>query len=289
MKIKRLIHSGDDISRLAEDLDVPTDVLERDYLLMAIAAELTMAFPTQICFKGGFVLRHSLGFDRLSGDIDATRSSPPKHKFAADEIKTAIQAAARRINFAINVPDPETDSAFGLDFDSIAFTGLTANKGFVDVEISYREKLCRLPEDIEIGPPFYEPFKVPAMAPSEMMAEKVRALTQRLKHHDLADAGYLDPGLRPRSERARRRRLERQRATVSPERLRCLAPTLVPGEGRDRLEHDRDVVRSHEPRHAGERLARRRHVTAVQPARDRTRLVYGRGRYARHGLESRNA
>ena len=191
MKLKRLIHSDDDISRLAEDLDVPTDVLERDYLLMAIAAELTMAFPTQICFKGGFVLRHSLGFDRLSGDIGATRSSPPKHKFAADEIKTAIQAAARRINFAINVPEPETDSASGLDFDSIAFTGLTANKGFVDVEISYREKLCRLPEDIEIGPPFYEPFKIPAMAPSEMMAEKVRALTQRLKHHDLADAGYM--------------------------------------------------------------------------------------------------
>jgi hypothetical protein len=56
---------------------------------------------------------------------------------------------------------------------------------------SYRESVCRTPERIDVGPPFYEPFKIPAMVPSEMMAEKVRALAQRLKHPDLADSGFM--------------------------------------------------------------------------------------------------
>lgn len=191
MMIRRLIHSDDDLLALAEQLDKPPEILERDYLLMAIAAELTMQFPEQLCFKGGFVLRHSLGFDRLSVDIDATRHTPPKHKLEADDVKSAIQQAARRINFNVKVPEPQHDSATGLDFDNISFTGLVSRDGFVDVEVSYREAVCRPPEDIEIGPPFYEPFKVPAMVPSEMMAEKMRALAQRLKHHDLADSGYV--------------------------------------------------------------------------------------------------
>lgn len=191
MSVRRLLHTQDDLLRLAERLDRPPALLERDDLLTAVAAELTLAFPGQLCFKGGFVLRHSLGFDRFSGDIDATRHQPPKHKFDSEDVRTAIRSAGRKIRFSVKVPEPLTDSAFGLDFDNIEFKGLLAQAGSVDVEISYREGICHEPDNVEIGPPFYEPFTIPAMTPSEMVAEKLRALAQRIKHHDLADVGFM--------------------------------------------------------------------------------------------------
>lgn len=44
---------------------------------------------------------------------------------------------------------------------------------------------------IGIGPPFYEPFEVLTMDPSEMAAEKLRALAQRIRATDLADLAVL--------------------------------------------------------------------------------------------------
>jgi predicted nucleotidyltransferase component of viral defense system len=191
MTIRRLIHSDDELLALAEQTGQSPEILERDYLLMAVAAELVESFPGALCFKGGFVLRHHHGFDRISGDIDATRQNPPKHKLDAGEVAEAIENAARRINFKVRVPEPQSNSGTSLDFDNINFRGLVSDSGFVDVEVSYREGVCRTPEDITVGPPFYEPFKIPALVPSEMMAEKLRALAQRLKSSDLGDSGFL--------------------------------------------------------------------------------------------------
>lgn len=49
----------------------------RDFALVTLAGELSEAFPGQLVFKGGFVLRHAHGHLRFSKDIDATRHAPP--------------------------------------------------------------------------------------------------------------------------------------------------------------------------------------------------------------------
>lgn len=76
---RRLIHNEYDLQELAEQLDRPIELIERDFALVTVAAHLADQFPGQLCFKGGFVLRHVRGSSRFSADLDATRTNPPKH------------------------------------------------------------------------------------------------------------------------------------------------------------------------------------------------------------------
>jgi predicted nucleotidyltransferase component of viral defense system len=185
------VFSGDDLRDIAETSKRPVSEVERDCLLVTIARDLSNEFPDQLCFKGGFVLRHVLGQDRLSKDVDATRDNPPGHKLDAVAVAAAVRAAGRPLAYRLKVRQPATDSGRSLDFDSIAYEGPCGGRGYVSVEISYREAVVLQPVQRLIGPPFYEPFPVPTMADSEIVAEKLRALAQRLRPTDLSDIAYL--------------------------------------------------------------------------------------------------
>lgn len=50
----------------------------RDFALLTLAGELSLNFPGQLVFKGGFVLRHGHGHLRFSTDADATKDNPPR-------------------------------------------------------------------------------------------------------------------------------------------------------------------------------------------------------------------
>lgn len=187
--LRRLIHSDADLADLAEQLAVPAAELERDFLLVSVAAQLHGDFPGALCFKGGFVLRHVHGQTRLSQDIDATRMAPPRHKFDADDIRRSIERAGSKL-FRVRARDPETDSARSLDFGNISYHG-PLGRGKIAVEVSYREGLVLAPVPAEIGPPFFEPFDVPVMAADEIVAEKLRTLVQRRRPTDLSDLAFL--------------------------------------------------------------------------------------------------
>lgn len=60
------------------------ELVSRDFALLTIVINLAAAFPRQLVFKGGFVLRHVHGVMRFSKDVDATRAQPPQHKLDAD-------------------------------------------------------------------------------------------------------------------------------------------------------------------------------------------------------------
>lgn len=97
---RRLIHNEYDLQDIAEHQDRPIELIERDFALVTVAAHLVDQFPGQLCFKGGFVLRHVRGHTRFSGDLDATRTNPPKHKIAATEIAEVDQTSHRRADAA---------------------------------------------------------------------------------------------------------------------------------------------------------------------------------------------
>jgi predicted nucleotidyltransferase component of viral defense system len=189
MTLRRRIHTDADLADLAESLGIPADELERDFLLVTIAAQLHGDFPGAFCFKGGFVLRHVHGQRRLSVDIDATRHSPPRHKLETDDVRRSITRAGGNL-FRVRVADPETDSAQSLDFDRVSYTG-PLGRGIVAVEVSYRESLVLDPIPAQIGEPFFDPFFVPVMAPDEIVAEKLRTLAQRRRPTDLSDLAFL--------------------------------------------------------------------------------------------------
>jgi predicted nucleotidyltransferase component of viral defense system len=173
-----------ELQDVVEALDQPADLVARDFALMTIAARLTEIYPDELCFKGGFVLRHVHGHQRFSRDIDATRTKPPKHKLDAESIAHEISRASGTLMTFKPAP-PETDSARSLDFNRIAFSGPFA-EGLVSVEISYREDVHD-PQVEWIGPPYFEPFPITVLSLDEIIAEKLRTLCQRTRATDLAD------------------------------------------------------------------------------------------------------
>jgi len=188
--MRRLVHTPDDLRDLAEAQNLPAELIEKDYVLVSIAAKLASDFPGQLCLKGGFVLRHVHGFTRMSRDVDGTRHSPPKHKLEAEAVADSIRGLKRFAGVSVNVPEPATDSARSLDFDGITYRGLIGSD-VVSVEISYREALSLDPEPAWIGEPYYERFQVLVLAPAEIAAEKLRTLAQRLRPSDLSDLARL--------------------------------------------------------------------------------------------------
>jgi predicted nucleotidyltransferase component of viral defense system len=123
-----------------------------------------------------------MGQQRLSKDIDATRTAPPMHQLDSRHVASSIQQSAREV---------ATDSGSSLDFDSIRFEGPCGTRGDIAVEVSYREAVVLDPLLPSIGSPFYEPFAIPVMQPAEMVAEKLRTLAQRHRPTDLSDLAFL--------------------------------------------------------------------------------------------------
>lgn len=187
---RRLIHNEYDLQELAEQQDRPIELIERDFALVTVAAHLVDQFPGQLCFKGGFVLRHVRGHARFSGDLDATRTNPPRHKISAPEIAEVMRRATDEPMLRIDPGVPATDSQHSLDFDQIAFH-TPHHDGQIAVEISYREAVVDEPDAVDVGPPYYAEFQIPVLTLEETIAEKLRTLLQRQRPTDLSDLALI--------------------------------------------------------------------------------------------------
>jgi predicted nucleotidyltransferase component of viral defense system len=185
-----LIRNEFEFQDLVDSLERAPELVIRDFALMVVAARLLDALGEALCFKGGFVLRHVYGHERFSKDIDATRINPPKHKLDAEVVKAEIEAASMSNLLTVRARSPATDSKQGLDFDSVAFRG-PLGEGSIAIEVSYREDVILGPAWVEVGPPYYEPFRLPVMQLDEIVAEKLRALAQRVRPTDLADVAQI--------------------------------------------------------------------------------------------------
>jgi predicted nucleotidyltransferase component of viral defense system len=203
---RRLIHNEYDLQEIAEQEDRPIEMIERDFALVTVAAHLVDQFPNQLCFKGGFVLRHVRGSDRFSADLDATRTNPPRHKIAASDIAEAIRRATDEPILRIDPGVPATDSQHSLDFDRIVFH-TPRHDGQIAVEISYREAVADEPEWAAIGPPYYAEFQIPVLSLEETVAEKLRTLLQRQRPTDLSDLAMILGEYGDQLDRAHVRRL----------------------------------------------------------------------------------
>jgi predicted nucleotidyltransferase component of viral defense system len=182
---KLRIRTEFELEDLVDRLGRAPDLIARDFALMAVAARLSDTYAGELCFKGGFVLRHAHGHERFSRDIDATRVQPPKHKLDAAEVTEEIRQASIGSLVTLKPQPPITDSRRSLDFDHIDFNS-PLRAGRVSVEISYREDVLD-PREEHIGPPYYDPFPISVLSLDEIIAEKLRALCQRTRPTDLAD------------------------------------------------------------------------------------------------------
>lgn len=186
----RRIRDEFELRDLIDSLGRDADLVERDFALVTIAAGLAREYGTALCFKGGFVLRHVYGHERFSKDIDATRINPPKSKLDSIEVAQTIKMAGIKNLLTLNPGTPATDSGNSLDFDTVQYAG-PLGRGQVSVELSYREDIVEPPDIVTIGEPYYEPFEVPVLQLDELVAEKLRALAQRVRPTDLSDTAMI--------------------------------------------------------------------------------------------------
>lgn len=186
----RLIRTQFELEDLIEDLGLDPGLVERDFALVTIAAGLVDEYGTALCFKGGFVLRHVYGHERFSKDIDATRINPPNNKLDSLQVAETITRSSIRNLLTLNPGSPATDSGRSLDFDNVRYRG-PIGSGQVSLEVSYREDVVEEPEIVAIGPPYFESFEIPVLRLEEIVAEKLRALAQRVRATDLSDIAMI--------------------------------------------------------------------------------------------------
>jgi predicted nucleotidyltransferase component of viral defense system len=179
------------LQQLLEEQPGGFDFAVRDFALLALAGELAHAFPGQLVFKGGFVLRHAHGHLRFSKDVDATRHAPPIHKLDTGAVARTIAGASIANVVQFTAGEPATDSARSLDFNDVRVSSTLFPATSVQVEVSYRERVVGLPVPAMVGVPYFEPFEILTLEPEEMAAEKLRTLAQRRRHTDLADLAVL--------------------------------------------------------------------------------------------------
>ena len=151
-------------------------------ILERLAADST-SFIHRVAIKGGILMAGELRSPRASADIDAT--SGAQKRVDADTIVRDARRAGRTFNLR---QDREPDRTPGGSIVHLRFDSLT-DAGTAKIELSVRENLVfavreALFDVTDLG---LEPFFVPALAETELVAEKLRALVQRAQPRDLFD------------------------------------------------------------------------------------------------------
>lgn len=180
------------LTEYATEYGLPADIAQRDYVAIRVAHAIASdkGVGDQIALKGGFVLRYGYGSHRTSKDIDGTIGT--KHD-AVDPKR--LQRVVRNQCADLSVkfdPKNATVGVDSLDFGNIEYVG-PLTRGFLTIEMSYREDLVVEARKLKIDSFGVGPFLVRALAIDEMIAEKWRCLVQRSPRRpgDLYDLWYL--------------------------------------------------------------------------------------------------
>jgi predicted nucleotidyltransferase component of viral defense system len=209
--------TGHAITRRADDDGVDAGVVERDYVLAHVVAQLHMAKLAaggRLVFKGGTALRflHVRGY-RYSADLDFTvveGSQGDAMKALSEVLDAAKDQSGLPLLELTSSRKPE-----------IAYIGpLGASKPrHIKLDIAtdeYVESVAKLPMFVDLWEDLSEPVPLDAYPVTEIGAEKLRCLIQRVQCRDLydldrltSDLGLSLPEIRPLfEEKARAKDLD---------------------------------------------------------------------------------
>ena len=165
--------------------------VERDYLQhLALAFLYGQAPAGALVFKGGTALQKAYGLGRFSTDLGFSLAS------AFDLLRAAESTAKQVTIFGFEASAEETRGArasLALRVKGPLYDGSTRAETKLLLEVSKRGDLL-LPPSVREVVPVYEdlqPYAPLVMDLSEMLSEKVRALTVRSKARDLYDTWFL--------------------------------------------------------------------------------------------------
>lgn len=233
--------SREELNRIAQQTKLPLYQQEKDYFLK-LFLYFYYKHSQEAVFKGGTCLRHFLGVERFSEDLDFNIKNPAKFKAEVQKVLNDFQKMG--INCFFLKEELFTDSyACEIGAEGPLFQGTAQTRNKFRIDAGYRLGTLKKPQWALIKseyPETGENFLVLAMDFGEIMAEKVVALFQRKKGRDLYDLWFLvkagikiDQTLLDKKLKAEKLILKRENMVSKQEYerdLSRLSPRVIPYE-----------------------------------------------------------
>lgn len=181
---------------------VPLDVAERDVVLTYVLKILSEDILPNLIFKGGTCLKKLFfrGSGRFSMDLDFTSAGIPLEELKQGLVKLLNNQELFGIKFRIK--EDNIRQGFGTNDESYVAVVNYAhgwNSSDFMLEVSYRESPILAPAEMHHLEEMYfkylefPSFSMKCLQKEELLAEKLRAVLQRLRSRDLYDL-YLFSG-----------------------------------------------------------------------------------------------
>jgi predicted nucleotidyltransferase component of viral defense system len=166
--------------------------MEKDYVQHLFLIQLYRRVSDDLVFKGGTSLQKTHGLNRFSEDLDFTLVKQMKLPSVVDQTLTGMKAYGCEAIWK-KVKEDKNGITYQIRAQGPLYTGTEKSLTYITMEISKRENVV-LPVEMTTVVPIYKDlpsYLLPAMNPSEIMAEKIRALTTRQRARDLYDLYFL--------------------------------------------------------------------------------------------------
>lgn len=187
-----ILMNEDQIRQIAGKQRMPIGTIEKDYALTIILAKLSEAdFAEELVFKGGTAIKKAYFSEaRFSEDLDftcLTKTAPKKiEHFLEKEISTnKIEC----IQFNKTIKTSQKQNSVKI---KQTYADISGHPQSINFDLSLREKVLLPTQKRQLTEAYDQPrSKVNAMDLTEIMAEKIRALTTRSLPRDLYDIWFL--------------------------------------------------------------------------------------------------
>lgn len=166
--------------------------IEKDYLQHIFLFNFYRKIKDELIFKGGTALQKTYGLNRFSEDLDFTMKSDIKIDVVLKTVMTNMKIFGYESS-KTKKHEGDMGNKYFIKIKGPLFDETEQSHTYIRLEVSKREKV-ELPVKISTITPIYAdlpPYTVPVMTPSEIMAEKIRAILTRNNARDVYDLWFL--------------------------------------------------------------------------------------------------
>lgn len=160
------------------------DIAQKDYFI-ALVLQLIYDSPlkNKLIFKGGTALHHCyLSQKRFSEDIDFTSLD---NEISFEEVKEVIENDG-----TFNV-DKVFEPTYSIKIERLKYKGLLGQNGSIKIEIDRHQNVVLPGREIQYKNVWNVPVSPMLMDEREILAEKIRATSQRARYRDFYDLYFL--------------------------------------------------------------------------------------------------
>ena len=166
--------------------------IEKDYIQHIFLINLYKMIGNELLFKGGTALQKCYGLNRFSEDLDFTLIKDISIEKILDKtIKSMTLFGCESENKKSK--EDEVSTVYQIRSKGPLYDGTEKSLSYIRIEVSKRKDVSLTPVRNEVVPMYRDlpPYITSVMDPSEIMAEKIRAIMTRDRARDLYDLYFL--------------------------------------------------------------------------------------------------